>query len=64
MVELGESVDRGEIPRADVATVLAQCLRAEAIANRIFELVSGETPIADAVAWVGSAATARHDIVS
>jgi uncharacterized protein YbjT (DUF2867 family) len=62
MVELGESVERGEIPRADVATVLAQCLRAEAIANRIFEVVAGETSIADAVAWAGSATTARHDI--
>jgi nucleoside-diphosphate-sugar epimerase len=64
MVELGESVDRGEIPRADVAIVLANCLRAEAIANHILEVVSGEVPIAEAIAWVGSAGTARHDIVS
>jgi nucleoside-diphosphate-sugar epimerase len=59
MVELGESVDRGEIPRADVATVLGQCLRAEAIADRILEVVAGETPIAEAVTWAGDPGLAR-----
>jgi uncharacterized protein YbjT (DUF2867 family) len=43
-------VDRGEIPRADVAAVLAEVLEAPATAGLIFELVGGDTPIPEAIA--------------
>ena len=49
-VALGESVERGAIPRADVAAVLAECLRTGAADGRTFEVVGGETPIAAALA--------------
>jgi uncharacterized protein YbjT (DUF2867 family) len=52
LVEVGPSVERGEIPREDVAGVLASCLRAETVADHTFEVVSGETPIADAITWI------------
>lgn len=48
-VEVGESVERGEIPRADVAAVLAACLRSEEVVSRAFEVVSGPVPIGEAV---------------
>lgn len=50
LVAVGERLDRGEIPRADVAAVLAAVLHAPNAAGRTFELVSGEMPIAQAVA--------------
>ena len=49
-VEMGEGVDAGEIPRADVAAVLAASLTAENTIGKTFGLVSGERPIEDAVA--------------
>lgn len=49
-VEVGTSVDRGEIPRADVAAVLAACLRSGETRSRAFEVVSGEVPIEEALA--------------
>ena len=48
-VELGEHVERGEIPRADVAAVLATCLLKPATIGRTFEVVGGDTPIDDAL---------------
>lgn len=45
-----ESGERGAIPRADVAAVLAAVLREPAAVGKTFEVVSGETAIADAVA--------------
>jgi len=48
-VTLAHGVDYGEIPRDDVAAVLAEILRVGA-GNDVVELVSGDTPIADAVA--------------
>jgi uncharacterized protein YbjT (DUF2867 family) len=50
LVTVAERLDRGEIPRADVAAVLATALPAASAANKVFELISGETPIAKAVA--------------
>ncbi len=50
LVAVGERLERGEIPRADVAAVLAAVLHAPNAAGRTFELVSGEMPIAQAVA--------------
>jgi uncharacterized protein YbjT (DUF2867 family) len=48
-VEIGESVERGEIPRADVAAVLAACLDSDEVRSRAFEVVSGTVPIEEAV---------------
>ena len=49
-VALGDGVDGGEIPRADVAAVLAASLTAENTIGKTFGLVSGERPIEDALA--------------
>ncbi|MBA3865954.1 MAG: SDR family oxidoreductase [Solirubrobacterales bacterium] len=50
LVEVGSGLDRGEIPRADVAAVLAAALTSEEAIGKTFELISGDTPIADALA--------------
>ena len=44
--ELGR---RGEIPRDDVAAVLAEVLVADEAVGKVFELFSGETPVPEAV---------------
>ncbi len=49
-VRIGERLDRGEIPRADVAAVLAAVLGADNTIGKAFDLVSGEVPVARAVA--------------
>jgi uncharacterized protein YbjT (DUF2867 family) len=49
-VTIGQGLDRGEIPRPDVVEVLAAVLPAHNAVGRAFELVSGETPIEEAVA--------------
>ncbi|WP_457207542.1 SDR family oxidoreductase [Nocardioides sp. P5_C9_2] len=49
-VELGEDVARGEVPRADVAAVLAEVIDSGAGIGVQTDLVSGGTPVADAVA--------------
>jgi uncharacterized protein YbjT (DUF2867 family) len=49
-VAIADSLERGQIPRADVAAVLAAVLVAPNAVGRTFELVSGETPIDEAVA--------------
>jgi len=48
-VEVAERVERGSIPRADVAAVLAAVLDEPHTIGRQFELVSGETAIAEAL---------------
>lgn len=48
-VTLAPRVDRGEVPREDVAVVLAAILDEPASARRIVGLVAGETPVTDAV---------------
>jgi uncharacterized protein YbjT (DUF2867 family) len=48
-VTLAHGVDHGEIPRDDVAAVLAEMLHA-GTSNDVVELVGGTTPIAEAVA--------------
>jgi nucleoside-diphosphate-sugar epimerase len=48
-VTLAHGVDYGEIPRDDVAAVLAEMLHA-GTSNDVVELVGGQTPIAEAVA--------------
>jgi uncharacterized protein YbjT (DUF2867 family) len=49
-VAVGASLPRGSIPRADVAAVLAETLLAPAAIRATFDLVSGSTPIPEAVA--------------
>jgi uncharacterized protein YbjT (DUF2867 family) len=48
-VELGESVERGEIPRDDVAAVLAACLTEPRTIGRTLEVVGGDTPVDEAL---------------
>lgn len=49
-VHLADRLERGEIPRADVAAVLAGALGAEHAIGAEFDLVSGDTPIGEAIA--------------
>jgi uncharacterized protein YbjT (DUF2867 family) len=48
-VLIADSTGRGNIPREDVATVLLAVLDAPGTAGQTFEVISGDTPIADAV---------------
>jgi uncharacterized protein YbjT (DUF2867 family) len=50
LVRVGVRLERGEIPRADVAAVLLACLDSRHAIDRSFDLVAGSTPIAEAVA--------------
>jgi nucleoside-diphosphate-sugar epimerase len=52
LVHAGERLDRGEIPRADVAAVVLACLDVRHTIDRSFDVIAGETPIADAVASI------------
>lgn len=54
-VQAGADVDRAEIPRADVAAVLAECLRQPASIGRQFNVVSGDVPIETAIAGLAAA---------
>lgn len=49
-VAVATSLDRGEIPRADVAAVLAAVLAAPNAVGQTFELIAGETPVEEAIA--------------
>jgi uncharacterized protein YbjT (DUF2867 family) len=49
-VELSDETGRGDIPRADVAAVLVAVLDTPGTAGQTFELISGDTPINEAVA--------------
>ncbi len=49
LVTLADSVARGAIPRADVAAVILECLRTENTVRHQWELISGDTPIQDAI---------------
>jgi nucleoside-diphosphate-sugar epimerase len=49
-VHAAESVERGEIPRDDVAAVLLAVLDTPGAVGATFELVAGETPVEEAVA--------------
>lgn len=48
-VTAARHVDRGSIPREDVAAVLAATLDEPATVGQVFELVGGSTPVAEAV---------------
>ena len=45
----GERLGRGSVPRDDVAAVLAACLDEPRTVGRTFDLVSGDTPIDEAL---------------
>jgi uncharacterized protein YbjT (DUF2867 family) len=49
-VTIGEKVGRAEVPRDDVAAVLAAVLDEPRTAGITFEVVSGDVPIGDAIA--------------
>jgi uncharacterized protein YbjT (DUF2867 family) len=48
-VTLGESLPRGNVPRDDVAAVLATALEVPNMIGRTVDLIAGETPVAEAV---------------
>jgi nucleoside-diphosphate-sugar epimerase len=48
-ISAGLNLDRGQIPRADVAAVLAAVLAGPSTVGTTFDVVSGDTPIADAL---------------
>jgi nucleoside-diphosphate-sugar epimerase len=50
LVSAGQGVGRGKIPRADVAATLAAVLHADATIGKTFNLISGDTPIDEALA--------------
>ena len=49
LVALGPEVGRGEVPRADVAAVVAAVLGLETARGRQWNLVGGDVPVAEAV---------------
>ncbi|KAA6221126.1 SDR family oxidoreductase [Streptomyces albofaciens JCM 4342] len=57
LVRLAESTGRSEIPRDDVAAVLAALLSEPATAGRTLELIGGDTPVEDAVRAYGGRPT-------
>lgn len=48
-INAGEIIERGVIPRADVARTVVECLKEEHTYNKSFDLVSGGTPIQEAL---------------
>lgn len=52
LVHVGVDLERGEISRADVAAVLLACLDERHTIDRTFEVIGGDTPIADALASI------------
>ncbi|WP_085368531.1 SDR family oxidoreductase [Leifsonia sp. NCR5] len=56
LVTIGDSVERGSIPREDVARLISACIDEPGTIGHVWEAVSGSTPIDDAVrALVASA---------
>ncbi len=53
-VQLARHVERGEIPRDDVAAVLAAVLDTPGTVGQVFEAVGGDTPVDQAVASLTS----------
>ncbi len=51
-VRLGENIPRGQVPRDDVAAVLVAVLDSPNTIGRTVDLVSGATPVAEAVASI------------
>jgi uncharacterized protein YbjT (DUF2867 family) len=55
-VEIAERVQRGKIPRDDVAAVLAAVLREPGTSGLTFEVTSGTTPVEEAVRAIARSA--------
>jgi uncharacterized protein YbjT (DUF2867 family) len=53
-VLIAEHVERGKVPREDVAEVLAASLREKAAVRTVFEVADGDDPIEDALRRLGS----------
>jgi uncharacterized protein YbjT (DUF2867 family) len=49
LVKLGTDLERGEIPRDDVAAVIVAVLETPSAVGKTFELVAGDTPVDEAV---------------
>jgi uncharacterized protein YbjT (DUF2867 family) len=49
-IQVGGGLGRGEIPREDVAAVLAETLRSPNAVRKLFDVRGGDTPIAEAIA--------------
>jgi uncharacterized protein YbjT (DUF2867 family) len=49
-VQVGAGLERGTVSREDVALVLAECLRADNTIGKAFDLLGGDTPVAEALA--------------
>jgi uncharacterized protein YbjT (DUF2867 family) len=49
LVEIAEKTERGQVPRADVAAVFVACLDAPSTIGQSFDLIAGNTPIAEAL---------------
>ncbi len=49
LVKVGNDLARGEIPREDVAATLLAVLETPGTIGKTFELVSGDTPIEEAM---------------
>jgi nucleoside-diphosphate-sugar epimerase len=49
-VQIGEKMERGEVPRDDVAAVLKATLEHDNTIGKAFELKTGDTPVEEAVA--------------
>jgi uncharacterized protein YbjT (DUF2867 family) len=50
LVSVAEHLDRGQVPRADVAAVFVACLDDPGTVGKSFDLLGGDTPIAAALA--------------
>jgi uncharacterized protein YbjT (DUF2867 family) len=49
LVQIAEDTGRGKVPRADVAAVFVACLDTPSTIGQSFDLISGTTPIPDAL---------------
>jgi len=49
LVKIGTDLERGEVPREDVAATLLAVLETPSTVGKSFELVSGDTPIDEAI---------------
>jgi len=49
LVKVGTDLEGGEIPREDVAATLLAVLETPSTIGKTFELVSGDTPIEEAI---------------
>jgi hypothetical protein len=48
-VTVGTDLERGQVPREDVAAVLLAVLDTTSSVGKTFELVSGDTPVDEAI---------------